>query len=143
MQDTKIHQPTLVSVNDYLQGFLPAGMLLAIHPVQRSSQKTWTLVYCNAQYDIDLPNNHYVAAWSREQLGDDEFHRLLADAEHVRSERAQELTLRLDLCKMDLGDAASPEEEAEMLGRAQSSAINFASCMTDVWFGLIMKARNF
>ena len=87
---------------------------------EADSDKVWVLVFCNAEYDNTMPENHFVPAWSRKQLGEAEFQRVLAESEALLTEQQRELDLNRDLLALELEEAESEEDEAFVLSRIKS-----------------------
>lgn len=114
-RDTNQHEPELLSVNEYLQEFLPANLRLRERqPHDRSSESVWVLVLCSASYCCRGPLNHWAPGWWREQLGDDEFLRLHEEAFSSLTERITEARLRCDLARIDYADCEEEQRDVAM-----------------------------
>ena len=120
LRDTPHHEPELVSVSEYLQGFLPESLQLRGRALpDRSSKDTWFAVICSANYSNEGVHNHWVPGWSREQLTEGEFRRLCQQADQELTERIKEVELSSQLLALELEDA-SDEQMASLVARVQS-----------------------
>ena len=71
----------------------------AVFGVDNKDALTWVVILCNAFYDPKGPTNHFVPAYTAEELGDDQFEQLKECALADTDARIEELRVG---CEMDV-----------------------------------------